>query len=76
MEDVWVSPQQLDSFNKLRSEMANRLVKPRVVDDNHIEQETLTVNAQASNFTEGEEEDSDELDYIAREERIRGYDMD
>ena len=52
--------------------MAGRLVKPRVVDDNQIESETLTVNAPLAYLSD----ESDELDSIPRNERIRGFDMD
>jgi hypothetical protein len=72
LPDVWVSPSQLEDFNRLRSEMAGRLVKPRVVDDNQIESETLTVNAPLAYLSD----ESDELDSIPRNERIRGFDMD
>jgi hypothetical protein len=47
--------------------MASRQVKPRVVDDNAIEKETHLVSDGC---------ESDDLDYIPREERIRGHDLD
>lgn len=51
--------------------MAGKQVKPRVVDDNVIEQETHT----RTNWPEYSDE-SDDLDYIDRKDRVRGFDMD
>jgi hypothetical protein len=51
--------------------MASKQVKPRVVDDNVVEQETHT---RTHKLELGDE--SDDLDYIDRKDRVRGYDMD
>ena len=49
-------------------------MKPRVVDDNVIENETHSRTL--ANLVEMAGEDSDELEYIARSERVRGHDME
>lgn len=54
--------------------MASKQVKPRVVDDNVIENETHSRTL--ANQVELPGEDSEELEYIDRNERIRGHDMD
>jgi hypothetical protein len=64
MPDTWVTQSQLDQFNKLRAEILSKQVKAR--NDNVIEKETK----------HPEPDDSDELEYVARGDRLRGHDMD
>lgn len=66
IEDTWVTKSQLDQFNSLRHEIASKQVKLRV-DDNVVATEIKHIDLK---------EDSEELEYVARSERKRGYDID
>ena len=74
LDDLWVTSKQLEQFNILRVEMANKQVKPRVSDDN-ILQETHN-NSQQPEQQIGLDDEDEEIEYLARSERLRGFNMD
>ena len=74
LDDLWVTSKQLYEFNILRAEMAKKQVKPRVSDDN-ILQETHN-NSQQLEQLIGLDDEDEEIEYLARSERLRGFNMD
>ena len=70
---MWVTATELQNFNEMRRDMANRQVKPRVSAEDNVLSET---NTSQNLFSDLQNDDEVSIEYIKKSERLRGYDMD
>lgn len=73
LEDVWITAAELQNFNQMRQEMANKQVKPRVSTEDNVLSE---INTSQNLLSELVDENEVTIEYIKKSERLRGYDMD